>query len=106
MLILISAVQNQVRQLHEDAVVFAACVPRENPILSQMSTAVVCVIPSEHLIARVFYSDQELFKRLVDPESCFSIAWELLVQLKDGGFGVATLREELPFLNLDLLRVK
>lgn len=104
MLLLVNAVQEQMSLLYEDAVVFAAVCPRENSV-SPCSTAIVCIIPSEHTIARVFYSDNELFARLKDPGvSAFSVSWELAVQLKDGGYSLDTLKDELPFLKLKCLQ--
>lgn len=110
MQLLVNAVQMQMRLIYQDAIVLAAVSAEESAGLSSfsfMNTAIVCLVPSEHLAARVFYSDGELFTRLADPAvSSFSIAWELMVQIKDGGFDQATLREELPFLNLGALRTK
>lgn len=101
---LVNAVHEQMKLLYTDAEVFAATCPRESSV-SPNSTAIVCVVPSEHLIARVFYSDNELYTRLKDPGvSSFSVAWELAVQLKDGGFELDTLKNELPFLKLKCLQ--
>lgn len=68
------------------------------------STGIRLVAVSRNVIARVVVTEKELYNRLTDAGGPYSLAWELLVMLKDGGIEIDLLKYELPFLKLKCLQ--
>lgn len=73
-------------------------------VVTTSSNGVRLVAISRNIVARVVLSEKELYNRLTDAGGPYSLAWELLVMLKDGGIEIDLLKCELPFLKLKCLQ--